>query len=546
MKSASSFSAIAITTASVVVLIATVANNVAQDLDYGDKPQLKTESKRFGLSASASSRSSLQAMNVVSPFPTPTPTDSQFVVDTPYPSNHCQFRSDGSLKFTVAITRYVGPVNGDGKLSNPQALVNNGIISPTVTLTMPAFDVDYSTVTFPPDQPERDRVLFNGEFIGDLGAEGYLDGENNKWRMNTINVPVSAVKFAQLNSDGGPPTPGLNEIEILIDQGNIGNNKDLWCTSIDWAAVKVKALYPVVMLHGNGESGAFWDRLNFTTPFQQAGIPYDNSISNGTNSLALNAAQLATKIPDVAQKFGVKHVHLVAHSKGGLDSRGFLKTLPIAGQLAILSMTTLSTPHHGSALADYIRDAQGASARSSDDSTRTAFIQKLGGDYDAGRRNLTTDFVREFNVQNLPLPQSFIVDGEETQVKYFSWGADANLDDSMSLLGNPTITNNELAGTGRDNLWYLSEWGGNLVYRTLYYVASTRWEWAIVGGEKVRVVRETQNQTVQPNDMLVTISSSKIEPYIPMTDMKRNHATIADQGMGQLVLQLIKTTQPLQ
>jgi len=101
-------------------------------------------------------------------FPTPTPTDSQFIVDTPYPPGHCQFRNDGSLKFTVAITRYVGPVNGGGKLSNPQALVNSGVIAPTVTLTMPAFDVDYSTVTFPPDQPERDRVLLNGEFIGDL------------------------------------------------------------------------------------------------------------------------------------------------------------------------------------------------------------------------------------------------------------------------------------------------------------------------------------------------------------------------------------------
>jgi triacylglycerol lipase len=300
------------------------------------------------------------------------------------------------------------------------------------------------------------------------------------------------------------------------------------------------------MLHGNGESGAFWDRLNFTTPFQQAGIPYDNSISNPTQLIVKNVAELVTKIPFIATKFGVKHLHLVAHSKGGLDSRGFLKTLPIEGQLAILSVTTLSTPHHGSVLADYIRDARGASARSSDASKRTAFFQTLAGDYDEGRQNLNTKFVSDFNQQNLPLPQSFIVDGEETQVKYFSWGADANIDNSMSLLGNPTITNDELAGTGHDNLWYLSEWGGNLVYRTLYYVSSTRWEWAIVGGERVRVVRETQNQSVQPNDMLVTITSSKIEPYIPMTDLKRNHATIADQGVGQLVLQLIKTIQPLQ
>ncbi len=230
MNRVSSFSAITVTTVFIVMLISAVANTIAQDREYGDKQPQKTESKRSGPSASSSSRGSVRAMDVVSPFPTPTPTDSHFIVDTPYPADHCQFRSEGSLKFTVTITRYVGPVNGDGKLSNPQALVNNGVISPTVTLTMPAYDVDYSTVTFPPDQPERDRIIFNGEYIGDLGGEGYLDGENNRWRMNSIKVPVSAVKFAQLNG-GGPPTPGLNEIEILIDQGNIANNKELWCTS---------------------------------------------------------------------------------------------------------------------------------------------------------------------------------------------------------------------------------------------------------------------------------------------------------------------------
>jgi hypothetical protein len=210
-----------------LIVILTCSRLLGQVLEYGDRRPETVYQKHPGITASASSRGSVRAMNVVSPFPTPTPTDSQFVVDTPYPADHCQFRSDGSLKFTIAITRYVGQVNDDGKLSNPQALINNGVISPTVTLTMPAFDVDFSTVTLPPDQPERDRVLFNGEFIGDLGAEGYLDGENNRWRINTLKVPVSAVKFGQLNSGGGAPTPGLNEIEILIDQGNIANNKNL-------------------------------------------------------------------------------------------------------------------------------------------------------------------------------------------------------------------------------------------------------------------------------------------------------------------------------
>jgi hypothetical protein len=484
-----------------------------------------------------------------SPFPTPSPTDSQFVVDTGFSGldTGCQFRSEGSLKFTVAITRYVGLTNGDGKLADPQKLVNNGVIAPTVTLEMPAFDVDYNTVTFPPDQPERDRILVNGEFIGNLGAEGYLDGENNKWRINRINVPVSVMKFAQKH-ESGPPTPGLNEIEILIDQGNIANNKELWCTSIDWAAIKVKALYPVVMLHGNGESGLFWNRMGFTGPFAQAGIPIDISVSNGTNSITLNAAQLAIKIPGIAVKFGVVHLHFVAHSKGGLDSRAFIKQLP-QDTVAILSVTTLSTPHHGSVLADYVRDAIGASAWHSEDTVRTQAIQMKGGAYDEGRKNLTTSFVKDFNQKNLPLPTSFTVAGETTPVKYFSWGADANADNSMSLLGNPTISIDELEGTDYFSsgvTGYLTAKGATVVYRIVYYVASTYYDYRIVSGKKVKIVREIQNTTVQPNDMLVSLSSSRLPQYIPMTDVKRNHANVADAGMAELVIQLIKVAQPLQ
>ena len=68
----------------------------------------------------------------------------------------------------------------------------------------------------------------------------------------------------------------------------------------------------------------------------------------------------------------------------------------------------------------------------------------------------------------------------------------------------------------------------------------------LLSGKKVKIVREVQNATVQPNDMLVSLSSSGLPQYIPMTDMKRNHSTIADAGMAPLVLQLIKTTQSLE
>lgn len=477
-----------------------------------------------------------------SPIPTPTPTDTLFVVDEGAGlDTGCHYRSAGSLKFSVSVKRYVGEVGGDGTLANPQALVSNGVVSANATLTMPAFDVDFNAAPAPPYYPERDRILFNGHPVGDLDAGAYLTGESDKWRVNSITVPIEYVRFAHKGPRGGEPTPGENEIEILIDQANVPSGTDVWCTAIDWAAIKFDALAPVVMIHGNGESGAFWDRLNFTRPFQQKMIPYDNSISLPTTLIVSNAGTLATEVPRVAREFGTKHVHLVTHSKGGLDARAFLKLLPTEGNLAVMSLTTLSTPHHGSVLADYVRDSQGASAWHSDDSTRTAFFARQ--DFDDGRRNLTTQFVQDkFNPENLPLPQSFTVDGEESGVNYFSYGADANLDDSMSLLGNPTIQANELNGTGYENYSVASEWGGNLVYRTLYYVSRTTWERDAQGR---RVVRETRNDTVQPNDMLVTITSSKLPGFLARPDQKRNHATIADEGIGNLVLSLIRSIQPM-
>lgn len=534
----------------------TCSTLLAQVVEYGD-PRPETKSKKpTGITASAMSGGpqSASAHNGLSPWPTPTPTDSQFVVDTSSGlDTQCQFRGEGSLKFTIDVTRVVGSgdtgaVDGEGKLVNPQQMVNNGVISPTAILTMPAFDVDFNAATSGSDRPERDRILFNGQSIGNLGSERYLLGDNNKWRMNLIQVPISMVKFAKEN--GLSPIPGHNEIEILIDQANIANNKELWCTAIDWASLKFKAIYPVVMIHGNGSSGAFWTNLNFTQPFREQGIPYYNDINLPTDYIIVNTGGLASLIPTVLLRFGIKHIHVVCHSKGGLDTRSYLKLLPTQdAPMAFMSMITLSTPHHGSALADYLRDSRGANALLSDAPTRVAAAQ-YDGDYNRGRQNLTTEFVARFNNSNLPLPKSFVVQGEKNDVQYFTIGADANADDSF-FLGRPTITPSELAHTGHDEEYKIAQIvGGTLVYRIIYDVASTHYEDITILGKQYRVVRETLNATGEVNDMLVTVTSSKLEPTfntLPFNPpLKRNHATVGDQEMGEVVRSLIKGIQPVQ
>ena len=52
----------------------------------------------------------------------------------------CSYRSDGPLEIVVAITRWAGPVDADGRLINPSALITSGVVSPSATIVLPAFD----------------------------------------------------------------------------------------------------------------------------------------------------------------------------------------------------------------------------------------------------------------------------------------------------------------------------------------------------------------------------------------------------------------------
>ena len=70
-------------------------------------------------------------------------------------------------------------------------------------------------------------------------------------------------------------------------------------------------------------------------------------------SVQLRAQELADHI---AKKFPNGQIHIIAHSMGGLDSRCLLaKNLNgLAERGRVLSLSTISTPHHGSPVADLL------------------------------------------------------------------------------------------------------------------------------------------------------------------------------------------------
>ena len=299
------------------------------------------------------------------------------------------FRHNGDIVINVPIRRYVGPTDGNGYLQNVDALIEKGVVGETVNIYMPAYDVDEGRYPvfdcdgdYVYDQlyDEVNEVYFNGEKLGKFR------GQNQRWFQQTFTIPVSKLKFP--SNKGGV---GSNEVRVKIDvansdvvlsSGQVGCV--VWATEVDWVGIQFKTASPIVLVHGIRSDG---DALsNLKDGFEAAHLLADNSIKLNdrpapsefpvgcgnelyNQSIAYNVEQLKTKIPAIAKEFGTTSVNLVTHSKGGLDSRGFLSATrgenaikvqvgtmsgqPVMHKLKTNSLITLNTPHKGSVLATY-------------------------------------------------------------------------------------------------------------------------------------------------------------------------------------------------
>ncbi|KAF2751342.1 putative triacylglycerol lipase [Sporormia fimetaria CBS 119925] len=110
----------------------------------------------------------------------------------------------------------------------------------------------------------------------------------------------------------------------------------------------------------------------------------------------------------IAERAKGKSVNIIAHSMGGLDSRYMISQVkPTA--FKVLSLTTISTPHRGSAFADYMFETIGPSRIKS----LYRALESLGFETGAFSQLTTTYMQESFN------PRTPNVEG----VKYYSYGA---------------------------------------------------------------------------------------------------------------------------
>lgn len=494
----------------------------------------------------------LMAQTRTSPFAPPEKNDTTFIVDDAQGlDTGCSFRSEGPLAFEIEVNRFVGEVNADGTLRDVNTLVTNGIISSKATLKLPAYDVDYDADISPYGNPERDVIKFNGVQIKRVGTnEALLTGLNDTWILNEFTVPIEIIKFPEKAQIGNATIPRMNTITIDIDQANT----DLfWCTSVDWAALSFKAISPVVLIHGNNSDGGFFDRRGFTSILRARKIPFDNSINMPTSTVRTNGSRLNDYIPAIVKSFGVDSIHLVVHSKGGLDSREYLANFQPANDknFKVLSYTSLSTPHNGSVLADLqvMRTLAALNASEVEFQGFPTFTKLVSENIplDIGTINLTTDFTSAFNARNMPhLSKNIVINTVAADADQNNNGEiDRNPDEYSELRAESASLSNI------DSVSHaLSRRAVNIPYQILRNTGGItltyRTESKLFGGTRVvATLTSIPSQTALGNDALVTIPSGQGEGSIATRTTNtftftgaqgRNHSSVANAGVASTVI----------
>ena len=114
--------------------------------------------------------------------------------------------------------------------------------------------------------------------------------------------------------------------------------------------------YPVLLVHGvffrDFRFFNYWGRIPAELKRNGAVLFYGSQQSAA--SVADCGEELAARIRQIRQETGCDKVNIIAHSKGGLDSRYAISKCGAAPYVA--SLTTINTPHRGCIFADYLLD----------------------------------------------------------------------------------------------------------------------------------------------------------------------------------------------
>lgn len=239
--------------------------------------------------------------------------------------------------------------------------------------------------------PVQLRVFFNGRPLwSEVVLVPIIDADSSIEVRRRLFVDASYIKFARhlgaargggacstpIPSPKGPEEhncPGLNKLSFSYDVPTEFNQLDLGLAAgievlARGTALSFSAMAPVYLATGCcRETQGYWDRsLDFPNTFANAlrssNIPaflppkVDQEPWDYVGGTIEDGAKIVVRNIETATKwFGFKWVHLIGHSKGGLNARDLLSRRLLENKgIGVRSLITLNTPHLGAVGADLV------------------------------------------------------------------------------------------------------------------------------------------------------------------------------------------------
>ncbi len=115
--------------------------------------------------------------------------------------------------------------------------------------------------------------------------------------------------------------------------------------------------YPILLVHGlalrdNNLLFKYWGSIPKTLKEHGASVYFSGH--NAYASHKQNAESIKRKINEVLKKTKAKKINIIAHSKGGIESRYMISKLEM--QDFVASLTTIGSPHRGSIISTLIME----------------------------------------------------------------------------------------------------------------------------------------------------------------------------------------------
>ena len=190
----------------------------------------------------------------------------------------------------------------------------------------------------------------------------------------------------------------INNSEIRMEENRIIRNRERKDRQI------CKTRYPILLVHGvffrDLAKFNYWGRIPAELEKNGAALYY------GEQESALNieesAKQLAEKIEKIIKETGCEKINIIAHSKGGLDSRYAISKLGMSKYVA--SLTTINTPHRGCVFAEWLLETTPESFQQEVASKYNLAFTLVGDkkpDFLGAVSDLRASFCAQFN-ENVP------------------------------------------------------------------------------------------------------------------------------------------------